>query len=46
MKILLHLKGKFFYRVRVGPFREINDTKNIYNFLINSGMEGTKIFVE
>jgi len=40
------LKGKYFYRVRVGPFREINDTKEIYNFLINSGMEGTKIFVE
>ena len=31
---------------RVGPFRKINDTKEIYNFLINSGMEGTKIFVE
>ncbi len=41
-----NLKGKFFYRVRVGPFKEINDTKEIYNFLINSGMEGTKIFVE
>ena len=41
-----NLKGKFFYRVRVGPFKEINDTKKIYNFLINSGMEGTKIFVE
>ena len=41
-----YLKGKSFYRVRVGPFREINDTKEIYNFLINSGMEGTKIFVE
>ena len=41
-----NLKGKYFYRVRVGPFREINDTKEIYNFLINSGMEGTKIFVE
>ena len=41
-----NLKGKYFYRVRVGPFREITDTKEIYNFLINSGMEGTKIFVE
>ena len=41
-----NLKGKYFYRVRVGPFNEINDTKEIYNFLINSGMEGTKIFVE
>ena len=41
-----NLKGKLFYRVRVGPFREINDTNVIYNFLINSGMEGTKIFVE
>ncbi len=41
-----NLKGKYFYRVRVGPFREINDTKEIYYFLINSGMEGTKIFVE
>ena len=40
------LKGKYFYRVRVGPFREINDTKEIYNYLVNSGMEGTKIFVE
>ena len=42
----VNLKGKPFYRVRVGPFKEINDTKEIYNFLINSGMEGTKIFVE
>ena len=41
-----NLKGKYFYRVRVGPFKEINNTKEIYNFLINSGMEGTKIFVE
>ena len=41
-----NLKGKSFYRVRVGPFREINDTKETYNFLIKSGMEGTKIFVE
>ena len=40
------LKGKFFYRVRVGPFNKIDETKKIYNFLIKSGMEGTKIFVE
>ena len=39
-------KGKSYYRVRVGPFNRINETKEIYNFLINSGMEGTKIFVE
>ncbi len=39
-------KGKSFYRVRVGPFNKINETKEIYNFLIKSGMEGTKIFVE
>ena len=38
--------GKDFYRVRVGPFKKIDETKEIYNFLINSGMEGTKIFVE
>ena len=42
----VNLKGKPFYRVRVGPFKEINETKEIYNFLIKSGMEGTKIFVE
>ena len=41
-----NLKGKTFYRVRVGPFKKINETRQIYNFLINSGMEGTKIFVE
>mgnify|MGYP005678636291 FL=1 len=41
-----NFKGKSFYRVRVGPFNKINETKEIYNFLINSGMEGTKIFVE
>ena len=39
-------KGNSFYRVRVGPFNKINETKEIYNFLIKSGMEGTKIFVE
>ncbi len=41
-----NFKGKSFYRVRVGPFKKIDETKEIYNFLINSGMEGTKIFVE
>ena len=41
-----NFKGKAFYRVRVGPFKKIDEIKEIYNFLINSGMEGTKIFVE
>ena len=41
-----NISGKSFYRVRVGPFNKIDETKEIYNFLINSGMEGTKIFVE
>ena len=41
-----NLKGQIFFRVRVGPFKNINKTKEIYKFLINSGMEGTKIFVE
>ena len=41
-----NFKGKAFYRVRVGPFKKIDETKKIYNFLIKSGMEGTKIFVE
>ena len=41
-----NFNGKDFYRVRVGPFKKIDETKVIYNFLINSGMEGTKIFVE
>ncbi len=41
-----NFKGKSFYRVRVGPFNKIDETKEIYNLLINSGMEGTKIFVE
>ena len=41
-----NLNGKAFYRVRVGPFKKFDETKEIYNFLINSGMEGTKIFVE
>ena len=41
-----NLNGKSYYRVRVGPFKKINETRQIYNFLINSGMEGTKIFVE
>jgi len=42
----VNLKGKIFFRVRVGPFKKIDKTKKIYNLLINSGMEGTKIFVE
>ena len=41
-----NFNGKVFYRVRVGPFKKIDETKEIYKFLINSGMEGTKIFVE
>ena len=41
-----NLKGKMFFRVRVGPFKNIDKTKEIYNFLIRSGMEGTKIFVD
>jgi len=41
-----NFKGKTFFRVRVGPFKKITETKKIYNLLINSGMEGTKIFVE
>ena len=41
-----NLKGKIFFRVRVGPFKKLDETKKIYNLLINSGMEGTKIFVE
>ena len=41
-----NFNGKVFYRVRVGPFKKINETREVYNFLINSGMEGTKIFVE
>ena len=42
----VNLRGKSFFRVKVGPFKNINEAKDIYNFLINSGMEGTKIFVE
>ena len=42
----VNFKGKTFFRVRVGPFNTVNDSKKIYNFLIKSGMEGTKIFVE
>ena len=44
--VMGNFNGKVFYRVRVGPFKKIDETKEIYNFLINSGMEGTKIFVE
>ena len=40
------INGKIYFRVRVGPFKDIKDTKRIYDFLINKGMEGTKIFVE
>ncbi len=40
------IKGKTLYRVRVGPYSNINNSKEIYNFLIKNGMEGTKIFVE
>ena len=42
----VNINGKIFFRVRVGPFKNIKETKRIYNFLINKGMEGTKIFVE
>ena len=42
----VNINGKTFFRVRVGPFKNIEETKRIYNFLINKGMEGTKIFVE
>ena len=41
-----NLKGKTLFRVRVGPFKKIDEIKQTYNLLINSGMEGTKIFVE
>ena len=36
-----NVRGKTFYRVRVGPFKKIDETREIYKFLINSGMEGT-----
>ena len=42
----VNINGKTFFRVRVGPFNNIEETKRIYDFLINKGMEGTKIFVE
>ena len=42
----VNFKGKTFYRVRVGPFKKIDETKEIYNDLVNSGIEVTKIFVE
>ncbi len=41
-----NINGKTFFRVRVGPFKSIKEAKKIYDFLINRGMEGTKIFVE
>ena len=42
----VNINGKTFFRVRVGPFKSIKEAKEIYYFLINRGMEGTKIFVE
>ena len=41
-----NFEGKTFFRVRVGPFKKIDEIKKTYNLLLNSGMEGTKIFVE
>ena len=34
------------YNLLIFSFKKIDETKEIYNYLINSGMEGTKIFVE
>ena len=48
-KINVHkkfVKGKEFFRVRVGPFIKIENAEDIYNFLIKKGMQGTKIIVE
>ena len=48
-KINIHkkfLKGKDFFRVRVGPFLKIENAEDIYNFLIKKGMQGTKIIIE
>ena len=42
----VNINGKTFFRVRIGPFKSVEESKKIYNFLINKGMEGTKIFVE
>ena len=40
------LKGKYIYRVRVGPFLSIDKADSVYNFLIAKGMQGTKFIVE
>ena len=39
------VNGNLFYRVRVGPFRKIEEADKIFNFLIQEGMEGTKIVI-
>ena len=40
------LKGKYIYRVHVGPFLSIDKADSVYNFLIAKGMQGTKFIVE
>ena len=39
------VNGNIFYRVRVGPFKKIEEADKIFNFLIQEGMEGTKIVI-
>ena len=39
-------KNKTFYRVRVGPFKNIKEAKKDYKYLINNDMQGTKILIE
>ena len=40
------VNGNLFYRVRVGPFKKIEEADKIFNFLIQEGMEGTKIVID
>ncbi len=42
----VNINGKNFYRVRVGPYYNVRESQQTFNFLINRGMEGTRLFVE
>ena len=43
-KVLLN--GKNYYRVRIGPYKRVEDANKDFDHLILKGMEGTKIIIE
>ena len=40
------VNGKNYYRVRIGPYKRVEDANKDFDHLILKGMEGTKIIIE